>query len=830
MADITLKLIWYRLGESYKNVGVKYDRFLEWCEDFSWSRVDILDMLFLGWLLLAFVVVAAINLYLRFFGLPKYRKGRLTTTGPVSLVTGAEKADWLNAVIAWIHGHYRNTPEIIDTWLRALSEEAKHHAVGEYQMRFDRIQSGCPPPRITKVATDASSPDSMTVRADVECSECVLQVALIQQTATSVKVSNCDVSLTKLSGQLRLHGTCVNEEIQLAVGFVAPPQMTVTAKPRNYDANLDQRLVENMVRSAVAGALLNMALPSHGGFPTFFAASHLKANGSGPLHNQQQQQHSQAAMAQPLSMPSPSQHGSARLRRNQHKSPVLGTLSLVGSVSNNAPTARASRVHEAPIQPSSMTPVSAAPGSKSLQGRRLLVKVIKANGLGDKDFGNADPYCVVLLDEPIQKHTTSVVRNTVNPFWDEHFIFFLDDLSRQVQFEVYSHGKAIEDEFMGRAFVLMDELRRMPSSRQIIPLTGRPRAATSTSGSITVEFLFMEGPHDSQVSPKRRIETSRMMVEGGTMVTTTTTTTEKPKDHQMLNSPFHHDMPSQIEKTDLLSRGPGGVGSMQSDYPYARQSTLGAHDAALNASQGSGVTEAALRELDGAPSPVQKPKSTTLIITSVQRDSSTLPSIQTNDLSPYDDGGRDDDSMRASVSTLLDDPSPPPPMRKPRAEVKKSKSFASTLKKRFARPKKSRSQSADRAQTSSLREGSLLKPPSHQQQQQQHRTDDDLDQGEFADGRMRKSRSHSFSSSLRKLFKGGKKGSGRKDASRESSLSRLSGRNDASREGSIGIQNSPDMSYNNRDLRHSTPTPDYDQSNYPYSMSVPQGASPLYDH
>lgn len=181
-------------------------------------------------------------------------------------------------------------------------------------------------------------------------------------------------------------------------------------------------------------------------------------------------------------------------------------------------------------------------------------------------------------------------------------------------------------------------------------------------------------------------------------------------------------------------------------------------------------------------------------------------------------------------------------------EVKKSKSFASTLKKRFARPKKSRSQSADRAQTSSLREGALLKPPSHQQQTQP-RTDgdlslttsnlrphlcpsDDLDQGEFADGRMRKSRSHSFSSSLRKLFKGGKKGSGRKDASRESSLSRASGRNDTSREPSIGMQNSPDLSYNNRDLtlRHTTPTPDYDQSSHPYSMSVPQNQSPLYDH
>ena len=49
------------------------------------------------------------------------------------------------------------------------------------------------------------------------------------------------------------------------------------------------------------------------------------------------------------------------------------------------------------------------------------------------------------------------------------------------------------------------------------------------------------------------------------------------------------------------------------------------------------------------------------------------------------------------------------------AEMKKSRSFASTLKRRFQRSggKKSRSQSADRA-SSSMREGSLLRPPSEQ--------------------------------------------------------------------------------------------------------------------
>ena len=45
----------------------------------------------------------------------------------------------------------------------------------------------------------------------------------------------------------------------------------------------------------------------------------------------------------------------------------------------------------------------------------------------------------------------------------------------------------VVDDFLGQASVQMEELRRMPSSRQIVPLTGRPRATTSTSGSVTVE-------------------------------------------------------------------------------------------------------------------------------------------------------------------------------------------------------------------------------------------------------------------------------------------------------------------------------------------------------
>lgn len=36
--------------------------------------------------------------------------------------------------------------------------------------------------------------------------------------------------------------------------------------------------------------------------------------------------------------------------------------------------------------------------------------------------GAMDAYCIVDVDHPFQTHSTSVVKNTVNPYWDEHFL------------------------------------------------------------------------------------------------------------------------------------------------------------------------------------------------------------------------------------------------------------------------------------------------------------------------------------------------------------------------------------------------------------------------
>ena len=135
MADITARLVWYRLGETCTNMAERYEKFLEWYEQFSWRRVDILDMLFLGWLLAAFIVVGCINLYLRFFGRPR-AKGLAGADGAGSGVVGSgglagegEPCQWINSTIAWLYLHYENTPEIVDSWLRALNEAARRQPV-----------------------------------------------------------------------------------------------------------------------------------------------------------------------------------------------------------------------------------------------------------------------------------------------------------------------------------------------------------------------------------------------------------------------------------------------------------------------------------------------------------------------------------------------------------------------------------------------------------------------------------------------------------------------------------------------------------------------------
>ncbi|XP_042225688.1 uncharacterized protein LOC121868805 isoform X1 [Homarus americanus] len=166
-------------------------------------------------------------------------------------------------------------------------------------------------------------------------------------------------------------------------------------------------------------------------------------------------------------------------------------------------------------------------GIPGLNGKRLLVKIVKATSVGcDKSVCEA--YAVVEMDEPPQKFTTSVVKDTSSPFWDEQFLFDLSGGTLELLFEVYDKK---DGNFLGLGIVGIEELVATPSQRQIIPLQSRPYENDEVSGSLTVEFLFLDRA-DLPEHTLRSSATSQSLTSKGDLITTTTTTYVKAPELQ----------------------------------------------------------------------------------------------------------------------------------------------------------------------------------------------------------------------------------------------------------------------------------------------------------
>ncbi|XP_030388185.1 uncharacterized protein LOC115634446 isoform X19 [Scaptodrosophila lebanonensis] len=125
-----------------------------------------------------------------------------------------------------------------------------------------------------------------------------------------------------------------------------------------------------------------------------------------------------------------------------------------------------------------------------VSGRRLLVKIVKGEGLRDAH----DPYVVIEMDEPAQKNQTGTQRGS-KPFWDEHFLFELSPQSAEILFEVYDRPVIASDppKFLGLGLVGIDELAVGPASTQLLTLQPRPYETQQVAGAITVDFVFIEG-------------------------------------------------------------------------------------------------------------------------------------------------------------------------------------------------------------------------------------------------------------------------------------------------------------------------------------------------
>lgn len=121
--------------------------------------------------------------------------------------------------------------------------------------------------------------------------------------------------------------------------------------------------------------------------------------------------------------------------------------------------------------------------------RKLLVKILKANGLvasQERDYGSHQPFCVAVMDAPVQRYVTSSVQNTSNPFFDEQFVFDLDQTTKKLTFELHDKDRPEDDDFLGMAVLTVDDFSR---NRHVLPLTGK---GPMTFGALTVEVTVID--------------------------------------------------------------------------------------------------------------------------------------------------------------------------------------------------------------------------------------------------------------------------------------------------------------------------------------------------
>ncbi|EAT32890.1 AAEL014872-PA, partial [Aedes aegypti] len=150
------------------------------------------------------------------------------------------------------------------------------------------------------------------------------------------------------------------------------------------------------------------------------------------------------------------------------------------------------------------------------EAKRILLETLQ-------DFARicTQPYCVVEMDEPAQKHQ-SAGKAGPSPLWDETFLFDLSNHSTELLFEVYDSVAVGNDDkkFLGLGLVGIDELANGPASTQILELQPRPYETETITGTLMVEFVFIDAP--PAPAPRRQYMQQSFARDGIDRMTTST--------------------------------------------------------------------------------------------------------------------------------------------------------------------------------------------------------------------------------------------------------------------------------------------------------------------
>ncbi|XP_049819828.1 uncharacterized protein LOC109596259 isoform X5 [Aethina tumida] len=386
-------------------------------------------------------------------------------TGPDNVVVL-----WVNDVFQWLYNDFVIVNELVNVWIQSLNDYTKKAANDQgIGVELIRILPETHPPSLSNLFAEADSKDDVTITMDCEATP-AFQLKSFRQKGDKVDTSHYRVNVNRFRARLNIF--CVSEKLQAEIKCDGWPEIKVALAPvGNIKNNMDETHLQEVISDILVNAIRNTEV-------------HLN-------------------LAQYPTCP-------RLIRHVATHGPILPVH--YDSMSN--------AYSSTPNHHGAMTPQQ-IPGEK-----RLLVKVLRAAQLGANQ-GCTEPFCVVEMDEPPQKNQTSVQKNTDSPYWDEHFLFDLTPNTAELLFEIYDHAVK-PHKFLGLGIVGVEELLINPSQRQIISLQSRPYESDPVSGTLTVEFMFIEGadiPNIGGGQPYKIKETiPRTPSPNRARLTTTTTT------------------------------------------------------------------------------------------------------------------------------------------------------------------------------------------------------------------------------------------------------------------------------------------------------------------
>ncbi|KAK6317154.1 hypothetical protein J4Q44_G00125540 [Coregonus suidteri] len=257
---------------------------------------------------------------------------------------------------------------------------------------------------------------------------------------------------------------------------------------------------------------------------------------------------------------------------------------------------------------------------------KLLVKNIRVTCKEQEDCaaGSMNPLCVLQLDDPPQKFSTSVLQNTASPAWDQPFIFELNGRSKELNIQLLDDGKP-QNSLLGQMSVPFDLVKKQPKGQQTFALITKDQV----TGSLIAEFTYLE-PSEVRSwqpptpAPTKRVEMDRTVMPCGTVVTTITAVKSKPARPLLPGLSTNPTQQTPLKppsgtKSKLSSRRVSEQPSMRGTMGSKALSSSDTELLMLNGSDP--VAEAAIRQLhESAKQKLKSPvKKSTIIISGVAK-------------------------------------------------------------------------------------------------------------------------------------------------------------------------------------------------------------------